>query len=91
MGRIQRFEDLVAWQKAMSLAVAGYRLTRQRPVSRDFAFVDQSSCAEVHLGHELEYIDRAAYQELREQAREVGRIIGGLRTKVATQRPTSKR
>ena len=127
MARIQRFEELIAWQKGMDLAVEAYRLTRKRPVDRDFAFSDQvrrsamsvpanvaegfdrgsraefhrflsiakGSCAElatyIHLAHRLEYIDGATFSALLDEANEVSRIIGGLRAKVATQRPASKR
>jgi four helix bundle protein len=127
MARIQRFEELIAWQKGMDLAVEAYRMTRKRPVDRDFPFVDQvrrsamsvpanvaegfdrgsraefhrflsiakGSCAElatyVHLAHRLDYIDTSTFTGLLAEANEVGRIIGGLRSKVATQRPASKR
>ena len=39
MGRIERFEDLIAWQKARTLAAAIYQASRQFP--RDFALVTQ--------------------------------------------------
>ncbi len=125
--KIQRFEELIAWQKAMDLAVDAYRMTRKRPLSRDFALSNQvhsaaismpaniaegfdrgsraefhrflsiakGSCAElatyVHLAHRLEYIDDAVYKTMLSNSEEVGRVIGGLRAKVATQRPPSKR
>ena len=41
MAKIQRFEELIAWQKSMELAVDAYRLTRKRPLSRDFALSGQ--------------------------------------------------
>ena len=127
MGRIQRFEELIAWQKAMELAVNTYRVTRTRAFSRDFALADQThraaisvpaniaegfdrgtraefhrflsiakgSCAElathIHLAERLEYIDARTSRVLLAHADEVSRIIGGLRTKVATQRTTSRR
>jgi four helix bundle protein len=127
MAKIQRFEELIAWQKGMDLAVEAYGMTRQKPVSRDFPFVDQvrraamsvpanvaegfdrgsraefhrflsiakGSCAElatyIHLAHRLEYIDGATFDGMLDEAQEVSRIIGGLRAKVATQRPASKR
>ena len=39
--KVERFEDLIAWQKAMDVAVEIYELTRKRPFSRDFALTDQ--------------------------------------------------
>jgi four helix bundle protein len=41
MTPIQRFEDLVAWQKARVLNAMIYRLTRDGLASRDFPFRDQ--------------------------------------------------
>ena len=41
MSRIERFEDLIAWQRARSLAASVYRESLQRPISRDFVFADQ--------------------------------------------------
>jgi four helix bundle protein len=42
-GKVARFEDLIAWRKAMELAVDVYRLTRDQPFVRDFAL-----CAQIH-------------------------------------------
>jgi four helix bundle protein len=46
---VQRFEDLVAWQRAMDLAVHMYALSRQGQFARDFALGDQihRSCISV--------------------------------------------
>jgi four helix bundle protein len=38
---VQGFEDLIAWQRAMDLAVQLYELSRKAPFSRDFALCDQ--------------------------------------------------
>jgi len=38
---VQRFEDLVAWQKARTLAAEIYRVTSQGPFTRDFQLKDQ--------------------------------------------------
>ena len=122
MAKIQRFEELIAWQKAMDLAVDAYRMTRKRPLSRDFALTDQmhraaisvpsniaegfdrgtraefhrflsiakGSCAElktqIYLADRLEYLDANTTEAMLQQADEVSRIVGGLRTKVAAQR-----
>ncbi|HEX8173462.1 MAG TPA: four helix bundle protein [Thermoanaerobaculia bacterium] len=122
--KVRRFEDLIAWEKAMDLAVAAYALTRRRPLARDFALVDQihraaisvpaniaegfergtrsefhrflsiakASCAElrthIHLTRRLDYVDPETSGQLLEDAEEVAKIIGGLRTRVAQQRAT---
>lgn len=39
--RVERFEDLIAWEKSMDLAVDIYELTRKRPFARDFKLCDQ--------------------------------------------------
>ena len=127
MAKIQRFEDLIAWQRSMDLAVDAYRLTRNRPLSRDFVLVDQlrraagsvpaniaegfdrgsraefhrflsiakGSCAElmtqVYLASRLDYLDEETATNTLAQANEVSRIIGGLRTKVASQRAANRR
>jgi four helix bundle protein len=40
-GKIQRFEDLVAWQKARELNRVMLRLTEQPPIAQKFGFRDQ--------------------------------------------------
>lgn len=44
--RIERFEDIRAWQKAKDLSVAIYRLFEQ---SKDFGFKDQIQRASVSV------------------------------------------
>lgn len=39
--KVQGFEELIAWQRAMDLAVHVYELSREAPFSRDFALCDQ--------------------------------------------------
>jgi len=41
MARIERFEELVAWQKARALTAAIYRWTRQGGFARDFGLASQ--------------------------------------------------
>jgi four helix bundle protein len=38
---VQRFEELLAWQKARQLVKAIYRVASQEPISRDFGFRNQ--------------------------------------------------
>jgi len=45
MATIQRFEDLLAWQKARELAKAIYRLSKRGPFSRDFELRNQMNAS----------------------------------------------
>jgi four helix bundle protein len=49
MPGIERFEDLVAWQKARALTVEIYRATRDTPFARDFGLVGQVQRAAVSI------------------------------------------
>jgi four helix bundle protein len=46
---VERFEDLIAWQKSMDLAVDMYELTRSRPFSRDYKLTDQVHAAAISV------------------------------------------
>lgn len=41
MAKIERFEDIEAWKRARVLTTRVYRLTRDGPAAKDFAFRDQ--------------------------------------------------
>jgi four helix bundle protein len=41
LARIERFEDVIAWQKARSLTCEVYRVSNQGAFARDFALRDQ--------------------------------------------------
>jgi len=122
MSKIERFEDLIAWQKARALTRAIYEVTRQGAFAKDFGLAGQiqraavsimsnvaegferggrgefhqflstakASCAELrsqlYVALDVGYIDTRAYQDLRTQSEEVGRIVGGLRVAVAKQK-----
>jgi four helix bundle protein len=47
--KVERFEDLVAWQKARLLTRAVYGVTRSGPFSRDFGLKDQIRRAAVSI------------------------------------------
>ena len=41
MAGVQRFEDLIAWQKARELAKSIYQITNEGDFAKDFGFRDQ--------------------------------------------------
>ena len=47
--KVQRFEDLEAWQIARELANQVYKITKQESVCRDFAFLDQIRRAAISI------------------------------------------
>lgn len=122
MNKIEKFEDLIAWQKARELTKKIYGLTSDGQFAKDFGLRDQirraavsvmsnisegfergsakefhqflviakASCAEVrsqlYVALDASYIDEISFQELNQQAIEVSRIIGGLRSSVDKKR-----
>jgi four helix bundle protein len=49
MGKIGRFEDLIAWQKARALTVAVYQATRRGQFGRDFGLSGQMQRSAVSI------------------------------------------
>ncbi len=49
MGRIERFEDLIAWRKARELTQAVYEVTRQGAFARDYGLAGQTQRAAVSI------------------------------------------
>lgn len=49
MAKIERFEDLIAWQKARELARDAYAATREGPFARDFGLASQIQRAAVSI------------------------------------------
>lgn len=47
--RIERFEDLIAWQKARVLTKQIYQITNEREFARDFGLKDQIRRASVSI------------------------------------------
>jgi four helix bundle protein len=120
--KIEKFEDLIAWQKARVLTANIYRVSRNEEFGRDFRLSSQiqgaavsimsnvaegfergglgefhqflstakASCAELrsqlYVALDVGYIDSPTFHDLRTQAEEVGRIVGGLRVSIARQR-----
>jgi four helix bundle protein len=125
-GRIEKFEDLIAWQKARELTKNIYRVTKNGDFSKDFGLRDQirrssvsvmsniaegferggrsefhqflviakGSCAELksqlYVALDAEYIDTITFQNLDALAKEVSRLVGGLRASVYRQKAGNK-
>lgn len=49
MGKVERFEDVIAWQKARGLTRAIYQVTRQGAFARDYGLVNQIQRASVSI------------------------------------------
>lgn len=49
MSKVQKFEDLIAWQKARDLTKTIYELTRQGDFSKDFGLSNQIQRAAVSI------------------------------------------
>jgi four helix bundle protein len=47
--KVERFEDLIAWQKARALTQAIYQITRQEAFAKDFGLVRQIRNASVSI------------------------------------------
>ena len=62
--RIERFEDIQAWQEARKLTAQIYKLTRVEPFSRDFGLKDQIQRAAVSvMGNIAEGFGRKSNQD----------------------------
>jgi four helix bundle protein len=113
MNKIEKFEDVIAWQKARALAKEVYTSAKVGLFAKDFGLRDQiqraavstmanvaegferggdkefiqflsnskGSCGEVkshlYVALDQEYITRARFDQLYENANEVGRLISG--------------
>ncbi len=120
--KVERFEDLIAWQKARELTKEIYKITKSGEFAKDFGLRDQirrasvsimsnlaegfergratefhqyisiakGSCAEVrsqlYIAWDAEYLEKDKFVRLMQMAREVGRIIGGLRKSIENKR-----
>lgn len=124
-GKIEEFEDLIAWQKARELNREIYAAAKRDDFSKDFALRDQicrasisimsniaegfergnprefhqflsiakASCAgvrsQLYVALDAGYLTETQFHNLMKVAREVGRVLGGLRASVARRRDGS--
>lgn len=66
-GKVEKFEDLIVWQKAHELAVGIYRLTSREPFCRDFGLRDQIQRAAVSaMSNIAEGFERYSRPEFRQ-------------------------
>ncbi len=49
MGRIERFEDLIAWQKARALTQSIYKATQQGSFAKDYGLAGQIQRASISI------------------------------------------
>ena len=125
--RIDRFEDLIAWQKAREITKEVYQTSRLGEFAKDFGLAGQiqrasvsimsnvaegferggrsefhqflsiakASCAEVrsllYVALDVNYIKKNEFRKIMDKAKEVGRIVGGLRASVDRQRKALKK
>lgn len=65
--KVEKFEDLIAWQKAYTLAISIYQLTSRDPFSRDFGRKDQIQRAAVSaMSNIAEGFERYSRPEFRQ-------------------------
>jgi four helix bundle protein len=120
--RIDKFEDLIAWQKAREITKEVYQISQKGAFARDFGLsgqiqrasvsiisnvaegferggrsefhqflsVAKASCAEVrsllYVALDVKYIDKSKFRKIMDKAKEVGRVVGGLRASVEKQK-----
>ncbi|MCW1967603.1 MAG: four helix bundle protein [Anaerolineae bacterium] len=125
MAKVERFEDLIAWQKARELTQSIYQATREDAFAKDFGLrnqiqratvsimsniaegfernrpnefhqflsISKGSCGEVqsqlYVAFDVGYITDPKFSKLMTQAKEVGRILNGLRIAVEKQKTTN--
>jgi four helix bundle protein len=66
-GKVQRFEDLIAWQKARVLTKAIYVITKQGKFARDFGLSNQIQRAVVStMSNIAEGFERTSTAELQQ-------------------------
>jgi four helix bundle protein len=81
--KVLKFEELIAWQKAMDLAVKAYEICRLPKLQRDFALVDQlHRCAISVPSNIAEGFERGTKTEFRRFLSIAKASCGELRTQI---------
>jgi four helix bundle protein len=63
VGKVDRFEDLIAWQKARTLTRDVYRVTKQGEFARDYGLARQVQRASVSIMSNVEGFERGGRAE----------------------------
>ncbi|REJ77310.1 MAG: four helix bundle protein [Acidobacteria bacterium] len=120
--KVEKFEDLVAWQRSRDLTKRVYELSRKGAFGQDyglrnqiqraavsimsnlaegfergkntefhqFVSVAKGSCAEVrcqlYIALDAGYLSHFEFRQLKSDAEELGRILGGLRRAIQKKR-----
>ena len=64
MAKVEKFEDLIAWQKARELNKLVYQMTQTEPFERDYALKDQIRRSSISIMSNIaEGFDRAGRKE----------------------------
>jgi four helix bundle protein len=67
MAKIERFEDIEAWQKARELTKVIYKITDKGDIAKDFALKDQLRRASISImGNIAEGFERAGNKEFKQ-------------------------
>ena len=83
-GKINQFEDLIVWQKAMSLCLEIYRISSWGEFGRDWGLRDQIRRASVSIPSNIaEGFERHSAQELRHYLNIAKGSAGEVRTQLA--------
>jgi hypothetical protein len=72
VGKIEKFEDIQAWQKTRELVKQVYKITKNTQFAKDFSLRDQ-----VYVGLDQGYISENDFYSLDISADEVSRMIQG--------------
>jgi four helix bundle protein len=82
--KIERFEDLIVWQKSMSLAEDIYRVTKQGDFAKDWGLRDQVRRAAVSVPSNIaEGYERQTTQEYVRYITIAKGSVGELRTQIS--------
>ena len=76
------YTELVAWQRAMDLAVAVYQASASLPAEERFGLQAQTH---IHLAQRLTMMKEDAGKGILDRAAEVGRLINGLSKSLRTK------
>ena len=77
MAKIERFEDMLSWQKSRELTRRVYDLSKSGEFARDFELRGQMRSASISIALDQSYITPVEFENLSSNAIEVGRLVSG--------------